>query len=142
MEKLSVMEKVKSIVKKIDGLHFEYNDWSRQNIGVKKYPACLYLLPVFGELHLHNGIFRDIPNAEIAFIDLDVLDFDGEQNDVVMERMKAFAKQFVFEVNKSGLFKQIPEKFTYKSVWDKLDDNVTGVVLEIRLEELQGVCVR
>jgi hypothetical protein len=142
--RLNVKDKVKSIVEKIEGLSFEYNDWTRANVTENKrsYPTCLYLLPVSGSLVLHNGIFRDAPNALIAFIDLDELDFEGEQNDKIMEQMKDFARQFIVGVDKSGLFKPIGENFRYTSIWDKLDDNVTGIVLEIRLEELQGVCVR
>jgi hypothetical protein len=140
----NIKEKVKSIIEKIEGLSFEYNDWTRANITLdnKELPTCLYLLPVSGSLNMHNGIIRDKPDCLIAFIDKDELDFDGEQNDEIMERMKDFARRFIVEVNKSGLFKPVDGNFIYTSIWDKLDVNLTGIVLEIRLEELDGVCVR
>ncbi|MDR2929074.1 MAG: hypothetical protein LBV41_12880 [Cytophagaceae bacterium] len=140
---MRIDEKVKEIIEGIGGLSFEFNDWSRSNYTLSKtvLPACLYILPVSGTLLNKNGRLRDRPNAMIAFLDLAELDFDGTTNEPTVERMKGFAKRFIAAVNRSGWFRQVPENIPYSVVYDKLSDNVTGVVLNLELEELTGDCI-
>ena len=141
---MRVDEKIKKIIEGIDGLSYEFNDWSRASVTLdtKVLPTCLYLLPVSGQLVNRNGNFRDHPNALIAFLDKADFDFEGEDNEPTVERMKEYAKQFILAVNNSGMFKYLPENIPYSVVYDKLDVNLTGVVLQIKLEESQGSCVR
>ena len=139
---MRVDEKIKQIVETIDGLSYEFNDWTRANVtlDMKALPTCLYLLPVSGTLLNKNGNFRDYPNALIAFLDKAEFDFDGEDNEPTVERMKEYAKSFIVAVNNSGKFTPIPENTPYSVVYDKLDVNVTGVVIQVQLKELQGKC--
>ncbi|MFR9166362.1 MAG: hypothetical protein ACLVKO_09185 [Dysgonomonas sp.] len=139
-----VQEKIKQIVETIPELNYIFNDWTRANVQLDydRLPACVNVLPVSGQLHLHNGIFRDYPNCLIAFLDLADLDFDGEENEATVERMKAYARRFIMAVNRSGLFHPIPDTVSYSVVYDMLDQNLTGVTIEVQLKELQGDCVR
>ena len=139
---MRVDEKVKAIVEGM-GLTFVFNDWTRANLSLDAscLPACVYLLPVSGTLANKNGNFRDWPNAMIAFLDRAELDFNGESNEPAVERMKALAKRFIAEVNRSGMFSPLPAETPYSVVYDQLDANVTGVVLNVQLKELQGSCM-
>jgi hypothetical protein len=141
---MNVQEKVKQIVETIAGLSYEFNDWTRANVKLdtKALPVCLYLLPISGQLMNKNGNFRDHPNAFIAFMDKTQFDFDGEENEPVVERMKDYAKQFILQTNASGMFAPLPENIPYQVVYDKLDVNLTGIVLQVQLKELQGECIR
>jgi len=141
---MRVDEKIKKIVESIEGLSYEFNDWTRANVELDNapLPTCLYLLPVSGQLLNKNGNFRDQPNALIAFLDLAELDFDGEDNEPTVERMKEYAKAFIIAVDKSGMFQPLPEIIPYSVVYDKLDVNLTGVVIQVQLKELQGSCVK
>lgn len=141
---MRVDQKVRQIVEGICGLSFEFNDWTRANVKLdkKELPTCLYLLPVSGQLRNKNGNFRDYPNALIAFLDKVDLDFEGKDNEPTVERMKAYAKKFIQAVNNSGMFESLPEDVAYSVVYDKLDANLTGVVIQVQLKELQGSCVR
>jgi len=140
---MRVDEKIKSIVSQMQGLNFEFNDWTRANVTLdfKNLPVCLYLLPVSGILFNKNGNMRDCPNALIAFLDLAEFDYDGATNEPTVERMKGYARDFIHRVNNSRLFSPLPENVNYSVVYDKLDANVTGVVLSVRLEELHGDCI-
>jgi hypothetical protein len=141
---MNVEQKIKQIVETIDGLSYEFNDWSRANVKLDKkaLPTCLYILPVSGQLINKNGNFRDWPNALIAFLDKADFDFEGECNEPTVERMKQFARQFIIKVNNSSMFQPLPENTPYSVVYDKLDVNVTGVVIQVQLKETQGVCIQ
>jgi len=140
---MRVDEKVKKIVSGIEGINYEYNDWSRANITLDNlpFPVCLYVLPVSGQLYNKNGNFRDFPDAFIAFLDKAEFDFDGKDNEPTVERMKEYAKKFILAVNNSRMFQPLPESIMYRAVYDLLGVNLTGVIIEIKLEELEGLCV-
>ena len=140
---MRVDQKIKQIVEGIEGLSYEFNDWTRANVELddQDFPTCLYILPVSGKLYNKNGNFRDYPNALIAFLDKADLDFDGEENEPIVERMKDYAKKFILAVNNSGEFDPIPKDTPYSVVYDKLDVNITGVAIQVQLKELQGSCV-
>jgi len=140
---MRVDEKIKTIVEQMSGITFEFNDWTRANVTLdfKRLPVCLYILPVSGQMNFKNGNIRDYPNALIAFLDAAELDFDGATNEPTVERMKDFARTFVRLLNKSGMFEPLPDVINYSVVYDKLDSNLTGVVLSLNLKELKGECV-
>jgi hypothetical protein len=134
--------KIRQIVEQMQGISYEFNDWTRANVTLdfKALPVCLYILPVSGRLNFKNGFVRDNPNAMIAFLDKAELDFEGSENEVTVERMKQHAVEFISLANRSGQFKPLPENVPYSVVYDKLDVNLTGIVLSVTLEELQGEC--
>jgi len=140
---MRVDEKIKQIVESIPGLSYEFNDWTRANVTLDNaaLPTCLYLLPDSGNLLNKNGNFRDYPNVSIAFLDKAEFDFEGEENEPTVERMKDFAKRFIIAVNNSRMFNALPENILYNVVYDKLDVNLTGVVIEVTLQELIGTCI-
>jgi len=140
---MNVEEKVKSIVEKISGLNYNFNDWTRANVELdyERLPICLYILPPSGTLLFKNGNIRDYPSTIIAFLDKADFDFDSTENEVTVERMKFFAKQFVVGLNSSGLFQPLPENITYQAIYDKLDVNLTGVAISVELKEINGICI-
>jgi hypothetical protein len=140
---MRIDEKIKQIVDSLDGLTFEFNDWTILNykLSQTKLPVCMYLLPVSGSFLNKNNNMRDKPRALIAFLDLAELDLEGQTNEPTVERMKQYAKQFIVAVDKSGMFKPLPQNINYSVFYDKLDDNVTGIAIDIELEELIGDCV-
>ena len=66
---------------------------------------------------------------------------EGEANDDVIEQMKRLCVKFVKALNGSGLFKQIEGKLPYQVLYDHLDQNVTGIVIEPPLEEEEGIII-
>lgn len=139
-----VETKIRQIVEQIGGLHYEFNDWTRLNatLDYANLPVCVNVLPVAGELSNKNGNLRDYPHCLIAFMDKAELDFDGAENEITVNRMKDFAKKFITQVNRSGLFEAINENVPYSIVYDTLDVNLTGVAIELQLKELTGDCAQ
>lgn len=139
-----VETKIRQIVDNIGGLHYEFNDWTRANVNIdySDLPVCVNVLPVAGELSAKNGNMRDYPKCLIAFMDKAELDFEGSENEVTVNRMKEYAKRFILEVNRSGLFEPVSLNVPYSVVYDFLDANLTGIVLEVQLKELVGDCAQ
>lgn len=102
-------------------------------------PAIINLLPASGKFVISRTQLRDCPNCMIAFVDKTAFDFDGVENDEVIERCKGYAVQFIRELNRSGLFEWVSDEVPYSVFYDKLDVNVTGIVIELKLKEVQGV---
>lgn len=139
-----VKDKVKKLVEDMARLNFVYDDWARANVRLdnEQLPAFLFIVPVAGELHLKNNNFRDAPHCLFAFLDRAEFDFDGEENESTIDRMKNEAKRFVVALQQSGKFKSQDEPIKYSLVYDELDPNLTGIVLEMQLEETVGDCLR
>lgn len=140
---MTIDEKIALVCQGVEGLTYHYNDWTKANVEFDniRFPVLLNLLPADGEFTVRNGQLRDKPNGMFAFLDLTDFDENATENSTVVARMKDAARRFIAAVNESGLFVQIEGTFRYQVVYDKLDVNVTGVVLPLTLSERIGVCL-
>lgn len=136
---MSVQEKIKGLLEDI-GETYMFENWQTANVRMDKFPlpCVLNVLPVSGMLNVGLNQLRDKPNCMIAFMDKADFDFDGEQNDEIIERCKDRAKRFIMEVNKGKVFKGLSGDIRYSLFYDRLDVNVTGIVIELQLEEVKG----
>ena len=139
--KESVERKIASVAAKLEGVTYLYDNWATANVRLDRleFPAIINLLPVSGRFDISRTQLRDCPECMIAFADKTRFDFDGVENDEVIERCKALAVRFIRELNKSGLFEWTSTDIRYSVFYDKLDVNITGIVVELRLKEVQGV---
>lgn len=138
----SVERKINKVVQMMDaGLTYIFDNWATANVRLDKLPmpAVLNVLPVSGSFNLTARRMRDFPNCMLAFLDKTDFDFDGKENDEVLERCKNLAMQFILTANESGLFEQIEGDVNYSVVYDKTDVNLTGIVIELQLKEKQGI---
>lgn len=141
----SVESKIRHVIEcqwKPDADYLFYN-WAQANVEIRgiKRPVIVYVLPANGSLYPMWNQTLDRPETLIAFLAKTDFDFKTRDNDRLMQSMKILASQFVLEVNKSGLFEQIPlkEEIPYQAVYDYLDENVTGIMITLRLKELKGI---
>lgn len=137
---ISVERKIASIAEKLEGVTYLFDNWVTANVRLDKMPlpAIINLLPASGKFVISRTQLRDCPNCMIAFVDKTAFDFDGVENDEVIERCKGYAVQFIRELNRSGLFEWVSDEVPYFVFYDKLDVNVTGIVIELKLKEVQG----
>lgn len=136
----SVEAKIRAIVEKMGNVSYVFEDWTTANVKADSidYPAVINVLPVSGNINLNKNKLRDYPNCLIAFVDKTDLDFDGSENDTIVDKCKALAMEFILTANASGLFEQIDGDVPYSVIYDQLDVNVTGVSIELQLKEAQG----
>ncbi|UVX35849.1 MAG: hypothetical protein [Bacteriophage sp.] len=137
----TVEQKIKSIVDKMDGLTYVFDNWQTANLRLDKlpFPAVVNVLPVSGRFNMGKNQLKDYPNMLIAFLDKTDFDFDGEDNDLIVEKCKNLAREFILRANESRLFEYIEGDIYYSVVYDKLDVNVTGVVIELTPKEINGI---
>lgn len=137
----SVERKIASVAAKLEGVTYLYDNWATANVRLDRleFPAIINLLPVSGRFDISRTQLRDCPECMIAFADKTRFDFDGVENDEVIERCKALAVRFILELNKSGLFEWTSTDIRYSVFYDKLDVNITGIVVELNLKEVKGV---
>ena len=136
----SVERKIASVAEKLEGVTELFDNWATANVRLDKLPlpASINLLPISGKFVISRTQLRDSPNCMIAFADKAKFDFDGVENDEVIERCKGYAVQFIRELNRSELFEWVSDEVPYSVFYDKLDVNVTGIVIELKLKEVQG----
>lgn len=137
----SVESKIAKVVEIMGNLTYIFDNWHTANFKLDKMtlPAVINVLPVSGVLNVTDRKLRDFPNCMLAFVDKAGFDFDGKENDTVLERCKNLAMEFVLTANASGLFEPVTGDVRYSVLYDKLDVNVTGVVIELQLREKQGI---
>lgn len=140
---MTVEQKIKRIVDSMEGVSYLFDNWQTANIRLDriKLPAVLNLLPVSGTFNLGRQQLRDCPNCMMAFMDKAGFDFDGTENDAVIEGCKNKAKEFILLSNRSGMFKEISGDIPYSVFYDRLDVNVTGIVIQLKLEETTGTVI-
>lgn len=139
---MTVEEKVRKIVEQM-GVTYLFENWQAANVRLDKMqlPAVMYVLPASGNLNVGLMQMKDYPNCMIAFMDKTKHDFSGEENDVVIERCKSLAREFILNVNRSGMFEPVQGDIQYSVFYDKLDVNVTGIVIQIPLKEIRGIVI-
>ena len=137
----SVERKIASVVETMGNLTYVFDNWHTANFRLDKesLPAVINVLPVSGVMNVTDRRLRDFPNCMLAFVDKADFDFDGKDNDEILERCKNLAMEFILTANASGLFEPIIGDVRYSVLYDKLDVNVTGVVIELQLMEKQGI---
>lgn len=121
---------------------YRFLNWAQANValdGIKR-PTIVYILPPSGTLMHRWNQTTDRPQSQVAFLCNTRFDFHARENDRLMVAMKRLAATFVRELNKSGMFEQIPDKteIPYQAVYDMLDQNVTGVIITLDLREIDG----
>lgn len=140
----TIEEKIRAIAQKI-GISYIYDDWTRANVRIERtpLPVMVNVLPVSGSLRKvnmgQNYVLQS--NCMVAFLDKTEFDFDSTENDAIVHRMTDYAIAFVMMLDESGDFEQLgTDNVRIQVCYDKLDCNVTGVVLELTLTATDGYC--
>lgn len=139
---MTVQQRIKEVAKHFTGCHYCFANWAQLNTILDDIeegkPTICYILPPSGTIRVDRGstCFTDMPKTLIAFLTDTKLDFDGEENDEKIEQMKHLAMMFVRALNDSGYFQTIDEEnINYSVPYDTADDNVTGIILTLPIQE-------
>lgn len=140
----TVEGKIRSIVEKLGpDVEYRFMNWAQANVEMDKVvgPTIIYILPPSGDFYFSWQEVKDYPEAQIAFVCSTEFDFESDENDALVEKMKRLCIRFVRALNESGYFAQIEGKLPYQVLYDHLDENVTGVVITPKLEEEVGISI-
>lgn len=140
----TVEGKVREIVLGMgEDIEYRFHNWAQLNEEMDRItrPTVVYVLPPSGDFYIDSlrQEIRDYPEAQIGFLCSTEFDFESDENDAVIERMKRLCYKFIHHLNESGYFVPIEGKLPYQLVYDHLDENVTGVIITPKLEEEEGV---
>lgn len=140
----TVEKKIHKIVDSMGAdVAYQFMNWAQANVELDRVdkPSVIYILPPAGEFDFGWAQVKDRPDAQIAFVAPTDFDFDGEENDDIIEQMKRLCIRFIKKLNESGLFEQIEGRQPYRVLYDYLDRNVTGIVIEPKLKEEEGILI-
>lgn len=141
----TVEQKVKAIVDSMnEDVEYMFMNWAQANVKLDKVtrPSIVYVLPPSGTLTFSWKDVKDAPNSQIGFICNTKFDFNGRENDGIIEAMKRLCIRFIRKLNESGYFEPIVEtSLTYRVMYDYLDANVTGIIIDPTLIEVVGVSI-
>ncbi len=140
----TVESKIRSIVEAMDeDVEYMFANWAQANVSLDnvRKPTIVYVLPPSGSIDITWKGVKDSPNSQIAFVCNTKFDFNGIENDGIIEAMKRLCIRFILSLNNSGLFSPISGSLTYRVLYDYLDVNVTGIVIEPTLMECKGISV-
>lgn len=140
----TVEKKIHAIVESMGAdVAYFFMNWAQANKEIDKVekPTIIYVLPPAGDLFVDWARVKDSPDTQIAFVAPTDFDFDGHLNDDIIEQMKRLCVKFIKAFNDSGLFQQIEGQLPYKVLYDFFDQNVTGIVIEPKLKEEDGIII-
>lgn len=140
----TVEAKVRKVAESMgEDVEYLFMNWSQANVAMDTItkPSVVYVLPPSGKLDFSYARVKDYPETQIGFLAPTDFDFDGTENDNIIEQMKRLAIKFIKELNASKCFELIEGKQPYQVVYDFLDQNVTGIVLNLPLEEVDGIII-
>lgn len=138
----TVEDKVHSIVDGMcEDVAYLFMNWGQTNVAFDNIvkPTIVYILPPSGTFDIGWARVKDAPYTQLAFLCPTDFDFDGHENDDIIERMKRLCFCFIKALNASELFEPIEGSLTYQVVYDGLDQNVTGIMITPTLVEVDGV---
>ena len=140
---MTVQDKLKQVAESL-GVPFVFADWTLANVEIDRtpLPAVVYVLPASGELDFKNGNIRDNQNGMLAFLDKVELNGNGQDNDCVVDRMKSLAMRFIVKLNETGYFEPLGGVMKYQVAYNKLNAVTSGIVFEVTLKEITGICER
>lgn len=138
----TVEQKIKHIVESMnEDVEYLFMNWAQANVKLDRVtrPSIVYVLPPSGNLSFSWKDVKDSPNSQIGFLCNTDFDFEGRENDGIIEAMKRLCVRFIKQLNDSGLFEPIDGSVLYRVMYDYLDANVTGIIIEPTLKEIEGV---
>ena len=139
----NIENKIREIAEKM-GLPYIFDDWMTSNVRLDNtpLPCMVNVLPVSGSYSMRGNMLCVRANCLVAFLDKADFDFDGIENNNVIDRMAKYAAAFILLCNRSGYFETIGDSdIEMQIVYDKADVNVTGVILSLTLQEVDGICM-
>lgn len=138
----TVEGKIRTIVEAMEeDVEYMFANWAQANVTLDKVkrPTIVYVLPPSGTLDFTWRSVKDRPDSQIAFVCHTKFDFNGQENDGIIEAMKRLCIRFVKHLNESGMFENIEGSLPYRVLYDHLDVNVTGIIIEPTLKEIDGI---
>lgn len=105
-----------------------------------RFPCVMFQLLTNGRVVQEGGQVKEAVTAAVFFVDKTEFDFDGEDNEVIIDQCKARAFTWLSWLSSSELVGIEAVNRTTR-VYDRYDDILTGFGVSVDLKEINGLCV-
>ena len=135
---MSLINKIKNSIEENTKLTCLYDDLGNINrrLDYADYPLCFFTLINRGGLISLNGIYRELANVVIFFVNTSTFDFESLENEQIIESCKSIALKWLDSLPRNGVLRATV--LDTSRVYNYADSVLTGYCLNLRIEELEG----
>ena len=135
---MSLINKIKNSIEENTKLTCLYDDLGNINrrLDYQSYPLCFFTLINRGGLISVNGVYRELANVVIFFVNTSTFDFESLENEQIIESCKSIALKWLDSLPRNGVLKATV--LDTSRVYNYSDSILTGYCLNLRIEELEG----
>lgn len=139
---MTIVDKITSSIKATHGVDFPvyYHDEPTLDLiaAEMEFPCAVVYLITTGAVTMGSGQARETVSAAVFFVEPSEFDFDAVQNEVIIDRCKRKAMQWLLSLTMDQWL-ELAEVERTQRVYEQFDDIVTGYGVMARLTELVGV---
>lgn len=134
---MSLINKIKQSIEDqgIVCLYDSLGDINRK-LDYQDYPLAFFTLINRGGLIPVNGVYREVANIVVFFVNTSVFDFDSIENEAIIEQCKILALKWFDSLKWGGVLRGTI--LDTSRVYNYDDSILTGFCLNVRIEELEG----
>ena len=134
---MSLINKIKGSIEDT-GLTCLYDSAGDINrlLDYQSYPLAFFTLINRGGLISFNGVYREIANVVVFFVNTSTFDFDSLENEEIIKTCKTLALTWLDTLPRNGVLKATV--LDTNRVYNYADSILTGYCLNLRIEELEG----
>lgn len=134
---MSLINKIKGSIEDT-GLTCLYDSAGDINrlLDYQNYPLAFFTLINRGGLISLNGVYREIANVVVFFVNTSTFDFDSLENEEIIKTCKTLALKWLDTLPRNGVLKATV--LDTNRVYNYADSILTGYCLNLRIEELEG----
>lgn len=127
---------------RLEAVVYQWPAKANVELDTTAHPVAVLFLIRDGSITLVNGLWRETAEVNVSFLDhQEELDFDGAENDVLLDGMAAVAVEMVSRIVSDGRLEIEGDEVGVHGVYDYDDKNTTGVNLQFRVRERGGHCL-
>lgn len=139
----NILTKVERVIREtMPELYYYAGDWPSANrhFDFGKFPAILNLLPAKMQVSFTPKHMKQTGECSFAIFDKVDMDATAEEYCAIVMDCAEYAAELILQLNDSKLFQTIENKdFDMSPLWNEMDVNVAGVIVNITLKEKQGI---
>lgn len=137
---MKIEEKIRLVVERMDKLTYRFCDLKKMNLNLDydSLPAFVNVMPLTGSVQVTPTQIKNSPNCAFWIVDTLRMDADDEDIKEVTERCIDYAYEFILWLNESKMFEPVTD-FNYTVVISDFDANVSGIIIEMKLKEKEGL---
>lgn len=138
---MTIVQKITNSIKAAMGDDFAvyYHDDPTLNLMTQtmEFPCAIFLLLTTGNADREGGTMKERVTASVFFVEPSQFDFDADENEVIIDRCKGRAFEWLMSLNGSE-YVDLVELTRTSRTYDRYDDILTGYGVQADIREMVG----